>query len=199
VCAGCRWKLWNIDYQKVDLMEVWAGCWKDKKIENYRSFKLWDKLLNQGFKVVGISGRDWHNIEERKKGRIPKTFVYADSLSENGILDGLRKGHVFVSSEPQLFFSAEYKGKRYECGDEITLVEKRPVSFQIQIEGLEEPSQLQVIKNGLKFLNTSLAGGKSRGIKFSDLPEDNSWYRCEIYTEKDEELLCFTNPIGVKA
>ncbi|GAH45126.1 unnamed protein product, partial [marine sediment metagenome] len=86
VCSGCTWKLRNIDYQKVDLIEVWAGCWKNRKIENYKSFRLWDKLLNRGLKVVGISGRDWHDVNERKSDGIPKTFVYADSLSEDEIL-----------------------------------------------------------------------------------------------------------------
>jgi len=197
VCAGCTWKLGNIDYQKVDLIEVWAGCWKNRKIENYKSFRLWDKLLNQGFKIVGISGRDWHDINERKSGHIPRVFVYVDALSEDGILEGLRKGKVFVSSGPQLFFSAEYKDKRYICGDEIKLLEKKPVSFQIQIENLKELCQLQVLKNGLRFFSRFLIEGKNQRIEFSDLPEEESWYRCEIYTEEDKKLLCFTNPISI--
>ncbi len=36
--------------------------------------------------------------------RIARTFVQSDSLSEDGLLGGLRRGHVFVSSEPLLFF-----------------------------------------------------------------------------------------------
>ena len=198
VCSGCTWKLENIDYQKVDLIEVWAGYRKERKIENYRSFKLWDKLLNQGLKVVGISGRDWHDVNERKSDGILKTFVYADSLSEDEILKGLRKGKVFVSSGPQLFFSAEYEDKRYICGDEIKLLEKKPVSFQIQIGSLKELCQLQVIKNGLRLLSRFLKEGKSQRIEFSDLPEEESWYRCEIYTKEDKELVCFTNPINIK-
>lgn len=197
VCAGCTWELRDIDYRKIDLMEVWAGCWKEREIENYRSFRLWDKLLNQGFKVTGISGRDWHDLEEKKKGRIPRTFVQADSFSEDGILEGLRRGHVFVSSGPSLFFSAEYKGKRYECGDEIKLVEKKPINFQIQIKSIKEPSQLQVIKNGLKLFATSLVEKKDQRITLSDLPKESSWYRCEIYAKQDKELLCFTNPISI--
>lgn len=197
VCSGCTWKLGNIDYQKVDLIEVWAGCWKNRKIENYKSFRLWDKLLNQGLKVVGISGRDWHDVNERKSDGIPKTFVYADSLSEDEILKGLRKGQVFVSSGPQLFFSAEHEDKRYECGDEIKLKEKKIVSFQIQVENLKELCQLQVIKNGLRFFSKFLIEGKSQRIEFFDLPEEESWYRCEIYTKEDKELLCFTNPISI--
>ena len=196
VCAGCTWKLKEVDYRKIDLMEVWAGCWKEREIENYRSFRLWDKLLSQGFGVVGISGRDWHDVEE-KKGRIPRTFVQADSFSEDGILEGLRKGHVFVSSGPLLFFSAEYKDKRYECGDEIKLVEKKPINFQIQIKSIKEPSQLQVIKNGLKFFATALSEKKDQKITLSDLAKESSWYRCEIYAKEDKELLCFTNPISI--
>jgi len=197
VCVGCRWKLWDVDYQKVDLMEVWAGCWRNRKIENYKSFELWNKLLNKGFKVIGISGRDWHDIEKRESEPIPKTFVHADSLSERGIIEGFRRGNVFVSSGPRLFFSAEYGDKRYECGDEIKLIERKTLNFQVEIEDLKESCKLQVIKNGLKFFNTSLTESKHQRIEFSDLPEEDSWYRCEIYTKLDRELLCFTNPISI--
>ncbi|MCD6318131.1 CehA/McbA family metallohydrolase, partial [Candidatus Aerophobetes bacterium] len=196
VCAGCKWKFKETDYRLVDMMEVWRNSWKLGKIENYRSFKLWDKLLNEGLRITGISSRDWHNVEERKNGHIPKTFVHADSLSEDGILEGLRMGHVFVSSGPLLFFSAKHKDKRYECGDEIKLIEKEPINFQIQIKNLKKPSRLQIIKNGLKFFDISLAEGKDQRVILSDLPEKSSWYRCEIYTEKDKELLCFANPIS---
>lgn len=194
VCAGCTWKLWDVDYRKIDLMEVWAGCWDERKIENSRSLRLWDKLLSQGFKVVGISGRDWHDVNEKRKKGIPRTFVHADSLSEDGILEGLRKGRVFVSSEPRVYFSAKCGNRKYECSDEMKIMEKKPINFQIQIENLKESSQLQITKNGFKFFNTSLAKGENQRISFSDLPKENSWYRCEIYTERDE-LLCFTNPI----
>jgi hypothetical protein len=104
---------------------------------------------------------------------------------------------VFVSSGPQLFFSAEYEDKRYKCGDEIKLTEKKIVSFQIRVENLKELCQLQVIKNGLRFFSRFIIEGKSQRIEFSDLPEEESWYRCEIYTKEDKELLCFANPISI--
>ena len=194
VCAGCTWKLGNVDYHKVDLMEVWAGCWAERKVENSRALRLWNELLNQGFKVVGISGRDWHDVNEKKKSRLPRTFVCADSLSEHKILEGLRKGRVIVSSGPVVNFSAKYGDRKYEYGDEINLRGKKLISFQIQIENLKGPSELQMIKNGLRLFNSSLEKGESHRISFSELPEGNSWYRCEIYTE-NEELLCVTNPM----
>ena len=104
---------------------------------------------------------------------------------------------MFDSSGPRLFFSAEYEDKRHECDDEIKLLERKHVSFQIQIENLKELCQLQVIKNGLRFFSRFLIEGKNRRIEFSDLPEEESWYRCEIYTKEDKELLCFTNPISI--
>jgi hypothetical protein len=194
VCAGCTWKLGKVDYHKVDLMEIWAGSWKEREVENSRALRLWNELLNQGFKVVGISGRDWHNVNEKKKSRIPRTFVYADSFSEPKILEGLRKGRVIVSSGPIVNLLAKYGDRNYQCGHEINLRGKKVISFQIQIENLKQPSGLQVIKNGFRFFISSLAKGESHRISFSDLPEGSSWYRCEIYTE-NEELLCVTNPI----
>jgi len=112
-------------------MEVWAGCWKERKIENSRALRLWNELLNQGFKVVGISGRDWHDVNE-KKTHIPRTFVYADSLSEPKILEGLRKGRVIVSSGPIVNLSAKYGNRKYQYGDEINLREKSSSVFKFK-------------------------------------------------------------------
>jgi len=143
---------------------------------------------------VGISSRDWHDVNEKKKRDIPRIFVYADSLSEDGILEGLRNGQVFVSSEPRVYFSAKYGDRKYEYGDETKIMGEKSINFQIQIENLKESSQLQMIKNGLKFFNASLAKRENQRISFSDLSEENSWYRCEIYTAGGN-LLCFTNSV----
>lgn len=209
VCVGCRWKFKEIDYRLIDMIEVWCNSWRSGKIENYRSFKLWDKLLNEGLKVTGVSSRDWHDINKASKyGPIPKTFVYADLFTENKLLEGLRKGNVFVSSGPMAFFLAEYGNENYICGDEIEASAGKSINFSVKVENLQTFAQLKIIKNGLAFFKKNLSLSDHQIVTFSDILYSEksgskrfktSWYRCEIYTvDEEKNLLCFTNPISIR-
>jgi len=208
VCAGCRWKFKKTDYRLIDMIEVWCNSWRSRKIENYRSFKLWDKLLNEGLKVTGVSSRDWHDVNKALEyGPIPKTFVYTNSLSEDKLIESLKKGHVFVSSGPMVFFSAEYWNENYICGDEIKASARKVINFTVKVKNLQTFAQLEIIKNGFAFFKKDLPPADKLRVSFSDIPSfeksdnkelEGSWYRCEIYTKEDKELLCFTNPVSIR-
>lgn len=209
VCAGCRWNFEKTDYRLIDMVEVWCNSWRIGKIENYRSFKLWNKLLNEGLRVTGVSSRDWHDVDKIPKyGPIPKTFVYANLLTEDKLIEGLRKGHVFVSSGPTVFFSAEYWNENYICGDEIETITEESISFNVRVENLQTFAQLKIIRDGSIFFEKDLSPEGELTVSFSDIPIsdkfdnkglEDSWYRCEIYAaDRERNLLCFTNPIYVK-
>ena len=218
ICVGCRWKFKEIDYRLIDMIEVWCNSWRLGKIENYRSFKLWDKLLNEELKVTGVSSRDWHDVNKASKyGPIPKTFVYATSLTENKLIEGLKKGNVFVSSGPMVFFSAKHENKNYICGDEIEISAGKSINFTVKVENLQTFAQMRIIKNGSVFFEKNLSSGGELIESFSDIPipekfnnkklqnskdsknNKDNWYRCEIYAmDKERNLLCFTNPIYVE-
>lgn len=209
VCVGCRWNFKETDYRLIDMIEVWCNSWRIGKIENCRSFKLWNKLLNEGLRVTGVSSRDWHDVDKVPKyGPISKTFVYANLLSEDKLIEGLRKGHVFVSSGPTVFFWTEHWGKNYMCGDEIEAVAQESIRFNIKVENLQTFAQLKIIRDGSVFFEKDLSPKEELIVGFSDIPIsdkfdnkklEDSWYRCEIYAaDKERNLLCFANPIYVK-
>ena len=209
ICAGCRWNFKKTDYRLIDMIEVWCNSWRVGKIENYRSFKLWDRLLNKGLKVTGVSSRDWHDVNKAPGyGPFPKTFVYADSLSENKLIEGLKKGNVFVSSGPRVIFSAKHGAKVYICGDEIKASVRKVINFTVKVKNLQTFAQLKIIKNGFTFFEKDLPPADKLKVSFSDIPSseksdnkgpESCWYRCEIYAaDMEKNLLCFTNPIYVK-
>ncbi|NID17319.1 CehA/McbA family metallohydrolase [Luteibacter yeojuensis] len=66
---------------------------------------FWEKQLNDGLRITAIGGSDSHigadDPRDRFAGTIgtPTTVVHAKALSMEGILDGIRAGHVFVDAE----------------------------------------------------------------------------------------------------
>lgn len=66
---------------------------------------FWETQLDAGLRVTAIGGSDSHDGSDAPRdafaGRIgsPTTVVHARDLSMEGILDGIRAGHVFVDAE----------------------------------------------------------------------------------------------------
>lgn len=66
---------------------------------------FWETQLNAGLRITAIGGSDSHigsdDARDKYAGVIgtPTTVVHAHDLSMEGILDGIRAGHVFVDTE----------------------------------------------------------------------------------------------------
>ncbi|MEW5817320.1 MAG: CehA/McbA family metallohydrolase [Spirochaetota bacterium] len=206
VCNGCKWEYKELDYSHLDLLEVWFYPWKLRKIEAYRCFKLWNELLNMGLRVTGISSIDCHDVNNSFNfGPIPNIYVFVDALSENEVIEGLKKGHVFATSGPMISFSAHYNNKQFKCGDEIQKTTGTPVSFTVTFDKAVSGYTLKIIHNGNIDSIYNTFSSEKNTVNFteksvdSDLkPMTRNWYRCELYKNvEDEELVCFTNPIYI--
>ncbi len=57
---------------------------------------FWERLLNAGNVITGIGGSDNHDALLPDGVGTPTTVVYADSLSESGVVAALRRGRVFI-------------------------------------------------------------------------------------------------------
>jgi hypothetical protein len=107
--AGPPWEYGgDLDF---DCIEVWQAPWP---FFNTESIAWWESLLKQGRRVVAVGGSDYHQPAKAMEGNPhlpgnPTTWVHATSLTVEGILAGIRKGHVFISADvtgPLLHFSA---------------------------------------------------------------------------------------------
>jgi hypothetical protein len=63
----CRWKMQDVDYRRVNAVEVINGGNLDDtgSPEGRSSFPLWEELLNEGYRIAGISGSDNHEAFQR--------------------------------------------------------------------------------------------------------------------------------------
>ncbi len=64
MCTGCYWQFKIYDWNCIDYIEVWSGEFPPLDYTNTRAFKLWTDLLNKGYRITAVSGRDWHGGDE---------------------------------------------------------------------------------------------------------------------------------------
>lgn len=114
-CPNCGWK-WGMDQVEFDGVEVWNGGLMPGA--NEACLKWWDEALKEGKRIPITGGSDFHKYEPGRMPASPCTCVYSMSDSPEDILDGLKKGHSFLTISPEgPMMETEAEGKL--IGDEI--------------------------------------------------------------------------------
>jgi hypothetical protein len=98
VCTGCQWEYADIMPGPARVVEVWNEHWASGS-NNPGSLQLWYDWLNKGHRLAATVGTDIHGPSDRDYGY---NVVYAEALTEQAILDAVRRGHLYLSSGPQL-------------------------------------------------------------------------------------------------
>lgn len=208
--SNAGWKDFHFDWSRADLFEVWNV---HEACNNDYMMALWDHVLNLGHRVIGVPGIDSHHPE----GGIGKlgqavTYVYADQLSETGIINGLRRGRVYGTRGPLMNFRALCEdGRVLEMGDTVTDC-TAPISLEVEYIS-EEPLRLFVIKNGIVLHHLEIEESPKdwRIVRFNVESIPPTFYRIELHRlHRDEQLphiawrdhttiQAFSNPIWVKS
>jgi hypothetical protein len=205
-------------------MEVWQAPWR---FYNWESLERWDGLLRGGERVVAVGGSDVHSIPPQRPlhphglGN-PCTWVYAEGdPSEQSILDGIRKGHVFISDDPggaQLILTADADPStaptavgalrtgsdgRFEAmmGDTVEAAEGRRVTFRVWTNGGAD-RRLWLICDGLPLDVIPLDRPEAEHV-FSLELSGRSYLRAELRgfrgrPERGEVVWAMTNPIWLE-
>jgi hypothetical protein len=180
------WRHYDFDWKNADLMEIFHSL---EGPNNMPQISFWDALLREGHRIIGVAGTDCHNPENEieKLGKVV-TWVHADELSQGGLLEGLKKGKVYVSHGPKMDFSVTNKaGETAAMGAHIRS-DQQPLNLTISVES-NKALRATVIKNGLFFdaKNIAAGDGKLQTIEFCDTKPLHGYYRVELH-----EIL--TNP-----
>ncbi|MFZ4067468.1 MAG: CehA/McbA family metallohydrolase, partial [Phenylobacterium sp.] len=103
LCMGCGWVAPLPDCSRITAVEIanGGGLRTMGSAEGPLSgLPFWEALLDRGCRVTGIAGSDNHDPDAKDGGQSPvgrpATVVYAPELSQPAILEGLRRGRVFV-------------------------------------------------------------------------------------------------------
>lgn len=131
---------WQFDFYGVDCIEVWQAPWFTS---NYQSLEVWERLLKLGLRIVAVGGSDLHRIgtlESPYSYRLdnPTTWVRASALSVAGILEGISRGHVFMSRDargPQVYLSTKGGDMPAMTGDAVHVPSGEGLTVRAEVLG----------------------------------------------------------------
>ncbi|MCP8971024.1 CehA/McbA family metallohydrolase [Ectobacillus ponti] len=203
VCTGCYWEFAIEDIAEFDYIEVWNSVFPSGKRSNQQAFQLWTELLNQGYLIPAVSGRDWHGNEESNP-LIAVTHVHVPAGTEDfreDLLQAIREGRMTVSLGPVLDLLMHTASHTHTIGDCVNNPDGHAL-FEIQMTMPEhlhaaialDSLQIQLVSN----LGTLVAGERgSASLHVVHATDSLAWVRAELYGTVDglHVLAAFTNPI----
>lgn len=101
LCIGCAWQH-ELDASSIGAVEIATGGWEQSGfLFDEQTMYYWDQLCDEGHHIAAIGGSDDHRagvdlgMFQSPIGD-PTTMVYADELSVQGILSGVRSSRTVV-------------------------------------------------------------------------------------------------------
>jgi hypothetical protein len=207
-CVGPPWLFEG--WSGYPCMEVWQAPWR---FYNWESLERWDGMLRRGERVVAVGGSDVHSIPPQRPMHThglgnPCTWVYAEGgPSEESILDGIRRGHAFITDDPngaQLLLTADADGDgKFDTmmGDTVEASEGQRITFRVRTNGGMD-RRLWIICDGLPLDVVPLDKPEAEHVFSLELTE-RSYVRAELRgfrgrPERGEVVWAMTNPIWLK-
>jgi MYXO-CTERM domain-containing protein len=139
-CIGCPWDI-DVDPTIVDGLEAIGGIWE--------AVDYWEQMCADGSHATALGGSDDHRAGEGSGVLyspigMPTTMVYAEELSVDAILEGVRSGRtvVKVNSPEDPMLETELSGER--MGN--TVFADAATLSAVVTDGVG--TTLQIIKNG---------------------------------------------------
>lgn len=93
-CMGCGWTA-KTDFARIPAIEAINGVNSEGPLSG---IAFWEARLNAGFRITAVGGSDNHDagLPAARGVGTPTTVVWAENLSQDAILEGIRQGRAFV-------------------------------------------------------------------------------------------------------
>lgn len=207
-CMGCGWTAHGeVDYSLVQGIEAVNGIDADTP---FSGIGFWEHLLDREYRLTALGGSDNHDALRRDSGAIgtPTTVIYADELSQAGILVGIRRGRVFIdiagTRNRSLDLTATVGGQVAHMGETLTLARGARVRFDGVVGGVVD-GKVEVIVDGkraplLKDASTGPDGSGSTRKSFGfpwQADGKHHWIRIDVRDDVSH-LALVGNPIYVR-
>jgi hypothetical protein len=187
--GGPPWEYGDVD---ADAIEGWQAPWF---LSNVESLAFWDALLQRGKRPTLVGGSDKHQgafegtLSAYEVGT-PTTWVHAENLSEQAILEGIRHGHVYLSrapSGPHLSLTAHSAGQAAIVGDTLTLSAGDRVRFCCTGDSPVEGLLLRIVHRNGEWAQVSIQE-KDWSHEWEVTATDNDYWRVEVIEPPDAPL-----------
>ncbi len=142
-CTGCHWEYQDMMPGSAQLVEICNEHYGSGS-NNEGAVELWYQWLNQGHHLCATAGTDIHGPTDPALEFL-FNVVYAQELSEAAILDGVRHGHSYLSSGPQLEFTGKSPSGTAMMGD--TLPDGR-CEYRVRWSDCCEGDRVRIIVDG---------------------------------------------------
>lgn len=218
LCMGCGWTVENTPFARFAAVEVENGgalaLTNGVEGDPLSGAGFWEARLNEGVRLTAIGGSDNHDAllppdKPPAVGR-PTTVVWAEELSTAAILEGVRKGRVFIdldgTRDRVLEFTVSEDGRTAGPGETLR---QRSLSIELKARVVGAKGASVRFIDGdpaTEDRNAVLASdddvvGVTELTVFADgggepLPARTTWRRVEV-RQPDGRLLMLSNPIYV--
>ena len=206
ICMGCKWEPpYSVDMIQFTGIEAINGP------DLLDSADVWDGELAKGIRLTAIGGSDNHNAlipagHPSAIGR-PTTVVEARDLSVPAILEGIRRGRVFVDLTASRDKVIDMEARPADAGEAeawtamgetLRAASGKNVSFRIHLAGCPQ-AQVHLVLDGHESadLPAISASSDKETLPFKWTSDGRyHWLRCEV-RGPDGKLMLLSNPIYI--
>lgn len=208
VCMGCGWTVKDTDWSRVTAVEVVnGGTLRTSGAESpLGGIKFWENLLNQGYHIIAIGGSDNHDATDRTGAKqspigAPATVVFANALSTNGVIDGVKSGRVFVDVAGLPGAVLDMKGvgtnRSAVMGGELIISSNEAAHILASTKSLPPGASVEIVSHGLA-LSPPTDPAASGWLARLEAGASRGWIRANV-RDRDGKLLLIGNPIYLRA
>lgn len=191
-CTGCAWHYDDVMPGPARAVEVWNGRWGGDS-GNEENLALWYGWLNAGLRIVATCGTDTHDFYPEGVAE-PFSHVYAAELTEDALLDAIRRGRLYLSSGPRLELHARAGDALAGMGDELVLSDEG-AAFRCAWTNCPPDAVVRVVVDGA-IIHEWRAGGD--GQAEWQVTPGQGWCTVEIRSA-DGDMLALSNPVFCRA
>jgi hypothetical protein len=201
---GCSWT-YDIPMAVIDCLEVvnYPAWWPASTEFNIMALGLWTSMLNAGHRITAVGGSDvFHLAPDARYADSPypeaimgpATCVYAANDSGAAIMDGLRRGSVYLTMGPTVRFEARSGSRRCGMGEHID-AHSGQLDLLVELDDVPAGCRLVLMKNGHKIAEDLSHEADVRYCFHDSLdPTERNWYRVDLFNAAGE-IWTLTNPI----
>lgn len=188
-CTGCTWLFDRFMPGDLDAVEVWNSAWNHPGNNNEVGLQIWYGWLNAGHRLPATAGSDAHS-DDSYHSDPGFNLIWAEELSSEGLLEGLRRGHVMLSSGPHLWIEASLPdGKVAMMGDSIRVAEYA-VTVTVRWAGAPAGTVARLIVDGYVQAEWAVSEDGEQTTVLLGL----RWVVAELRNSQGD-MLALTNPI----
>ncbi|MFC7326870.1 CehA/McbA family metallohydrolase [Marinactinospora rubrisoli] len=185
-------------FQGFDVVEVWNGLWSSDlpwNADNEAALAEWGRSL-----AAGVRAGSWRpamgNSDTHLAGQIgiPHTVVFAEELSTEAILAGIRSGRSWIaeSTAVEVSFTAHVEGRSAGVGERLATYGGH-VELRAAVQGVPAATVGFHTDRG-KVHHAALPGDGAGVVRWRTTAEESAFVRIEI-RHPDGTVAALTNPI----